>query len=207
MRHAIALLAFLPLLSGQSPPPPVQNPAQIVLIPVHVWVKPISLVTTKKVIGEGRTAGVWTVDVCQDTNLKLSADRARILSGAMAVHVIPNRLAEDAIGRQGNADPKSILGTYGDEAIGLASDGGIIGGLAAGSSGALYVGAGLKAAQLIFRILKKAAPDASPYYSDLLPAQVAIPALGCSPQYYVFASLAPKVVSIDYTVQIPVASQ
>ncbi len=188
-------VAFLTLLA-------LAAPAQ-----VTVTLKPISLVTTRKVIGEGRRAGLWTVTSCSDAGVRLLVDRGRIASAFPELRDLPNDLAEDVVGRQTAADVRSVLGSKGDELIGFASQGLAVGGFITGTDGAGYAGLALAGAQMIFRMLGKTAPTATPYYSRLLPDQVTVPPGGCAPTYYLFASLMQGARTLQARIIVPVVSQ
>lgn len=154
-----------------------------------VTLKPISLITTKKVIGGGRAVGLWTVTACNDSAVAMQLDRARIMAAAPSLHELPNDLAEDAVGRQSADQASSFLGQRGDALLSFASSGLAIGGLSTGADSIGYAGLALQGLAFIFKVAGQRAPNPQPYYSKLLPDLVALPPGGCSPAFYVFASL------------------
>ncbi len=146
---------------------------------ISVVFKPISLLATRRIVGRERTVGWWTVSACNDGLATRSVARERLTALAPELHELPNVLAEDVIGRQNAADPKSFIGANGDAILQLASSGTAIGGYLTGSGPAQIVGLSLTGLQFIFRTLAKGAPDARPYYSTLLPDEFSLDAGRC----------------------------
>lgn len=167
---------------------------------VVATLKPISTVTSRAIVGEGRAIGVWTVTLCSRQQSERHVDRGEVFSQALQIRELPNDLAQDVAGRQADADSRSVLGSVGDQLVGLAGDGSLMAGIAADTPAALYAGAGLKVAQLILRLVKRQAPNPTPYFSRLLPDEVVLPAMRCSPAMYFFASRMPKAAPVQVTI-------
>lgn len=199
MRNTLlAALAFCAIAAAQTwIPLPAGSPAGSSV--ATMVIKPMSLFSTRKVIGGGRTVGLWSVGVCNDTLQRIVVPRLRLMAAVPDVVDLPNDLAEDVVGRQTAASPASFLGANGDRIMNLVSSGLMIGGVASGTGNATYAGLGLAGLSFVFQSISKTAPTAQPYFSQLLPAAVPLDPGACS-QYYVFASLmkgaSPRVVRL-----------
>lgn len=155
---------------------------------VTLVMKPMSLFSTRKVIGGGRTVGLWTVGVCNDSLQRIVVPRLRLMAAVPDVVDLPNDLAEDVVGRQTSAAPSSFLGANGDRIMNFVSSGLMIGGVATGTGNATYAGLGVAGLGFIFQSIAKTAPTAQPYFSQLLPAAVPLEPGACS-GFYVFSAL------------------
>lgn len=167
---------------------------------VTLTVKPISLVSTRRVLGQGRAVGLWSVSPCNDTlSSRLIVPRPRLMAAVPDLVDLPNDLAEDIVGRQTTAAPASFIGTNGDKILGLISTGLMIAGFATGTKQATYVGAGTAGLQFVFQSIGSRAPTAQPYFSRLLPTLIPLEPGQCG-EYFLFASLMhnaqPRVVRI-----------
>lgn len=147
---------------------------------VAVSVKPIAGIAVKRVFGRRQDVTFATVALCNDYPANVTVPRERIMMGAPQVSDLPGHLAEDVVFRGVDADARSVIGANGDSLLGFAATGLSIGGWAAGSRGAGYAGLGITAIQLILQLVRKSAPNARPYASDLLPAAVPLGAGACS---------------------------
>jgi hypothetical protein len=171
-----------------SPSLPVNAPATSGQQTITLVLKQVSTVTTRMILGQGKAAALWSVGVCNDTAVNQVIPRIRLMAAVPNVPDIPNALAEDAIGRQAAAAPASILGANGDTLISFASSGLMIGGIATSTSSSTWAGVGLSAASFALKLFAKSAPNPSVYFSQLLPDNVALAPLACSP-YYLFTSV------------------
>lgn len=197
-RLVAAAIALCPAIAAQTwTPLPVSAPNSTSV--VTLVMKPMSLYSTRKVIGEGRTVGLWRVGVCNDTAQRIVVPRERLMAAVPDVIDLPNDLAEDVVGRQTSAAPASFLGANGDKLLNFASSGLMVGGVVSGTGNATYAGLGLAGLMFIFQSISKTAPTAQPYFSQLLPSAIPLDPGACS-GYYVFASLmkgaAPRVVRL-----------
>ncbi len=186
---------------AEFPSVPFQPPTTTGAGSISVVLKHVGSMTLKRVLGDGRSADLWTVGVCNETAGKVVAPRVRIM-GAFAVTDLPNDLAEDVVGRQTSANPKSVIGDNGDTILGLGASGLALGGIASGTAAASYAGVGMAGLQLVFRILAKQAPSATPYFSKLLPDVVGLDPGACG-QWYLFSSLMRDTRSMRASVVLP----
>lgn len=168
-----------------------------------VTLKPIPAKHTRKIIGRGQ-AGIWTVMACSDSPKTLTVPRERIMGEALQIPDLPNAMAQDIVMRQIADSPFSFIGGQGDAILGLAASGLTAAGIAAKSSTAGYVGVGMAATQLIFRMLAAKAPNAGPYLANLLPDKVTLGAGDCH-TWYVFSALVARPTAVQ--IHIPVVQQ
>ncbi len=139
--------------------------------PVGIF-KPLSLKNTQAVFGKSRNLGIWNVGVCADTPVAIS--RVRVMMAAPQLTDIPNALAQDELQRQAGSDPRSLIGNNGDTFLTLGGAAATAIGVAKNTSTASYVGLGFFAMQIVFQLLKHAAPNPAPYLQNLLPDEIVI---------------------------------
>jgi hypothetical protein len=147
---------------------------------------PISIMSTRKVLGKGRSVGLWKISICS-RNGAVTLPAEQVLMGS-TIPFIPNVLAEDIVGRQVSTSPVSVISANGNTALSLATTvvAGI--GIAAKSPNTLYASAAASVAQLFINLATQQAPNATPYFSSLLPSTVAFNAQNACGTWYLFSS-------------------
>jgi len=170
----------------------------------EVEISPQSQKATKPTMG---FVGVWTVGICNNSPASASITRTAILAAAPALHVLPDALAEDLMTRKAGTSKWSDLAAAAKEGgvilpLAIAADG-----IATNSKTTAYVALGAAVGAYLVTRATARVPNPAPYFTELLPATVTLPALQCSSQpYMLIADLmkAPATISLDMTVpQLP----
>jgi hypothetical protein len=109
------------------------------------------------------------------------------------------------LNRKAASDSRSVIGNVGDAVLAVAGGGTALGGLAAGSPTAQYVGWGITAVQVGLKLFRTAhpPPNAQPYITDMLPDQIALDAGKCLPDKWVVASLTHNAHTEQATIFLP----
>jgi hypothetical protein len=138
--------------------------------------KPLPISGTSKVFGKGRDIGLWTVGVCNESSFPVIKPREKIMRMAPLIHELPNSLAQDVLTRKAASSGRATFAEVATGLTGLAGTGVTAAGIAQGSRSATYVGAGLQAVAVLVTLIKKHAPDPTPYLGEFLPDMVALSA-------------------------------
>jgi hypothetical protein len=138
---------------------------------------PIRTVATRQVLGPGKAVQLWKISVCTNSALVLPTER--LLMGT-TIPFIPNTLAEDIVGRQVSSDLVTIIGKNGNTALTLATTIATGVGIVAKSPNTLYASAAASVLQLVINAATTQAPNAQPYFSQLLPETLNFSAQGCT---------------------------
>lgn len=147
----------------------------------QVTLKPQSPKTTKALFGRGKDITIWNVGLCStSTQIVVTARRPRIMEELPQITDIENRRAVEVLSRRAAKDPRSIAGTYGDQVLGLASQGLTISGYATKAKWASWAGIAALGLQLGLQAAKKTSPNPSQYFLDLLPSEVALAPMSCN---------------------------
>jgi hypothetical protein len=191
---ALALVALTAWPQGVPVLPPGTASSTLLtsrMLVFTVTLKPESLAASASIFGKGKDVGKWSVGVCNENDSSATIGRTRILNAAPGVHEIVGHEAEDLILRKAAADPRSKKAVIGRGLFAIAGPAVTIRGIKIKSGSMTYVGLGLSAVELLLSLMEKAAPNPTPYISDMLPAKVTLGPGQCSDEtpYFVIASL------------------
>ena len=173
---------FALLLNWQSVPLPAPNTTTV----TTVQAVPIRTLSTRRVFGRQQNVSLWKISACtQGSAITLASER--LLMGT-TIPFMPNALAEDIVGRQISTDPTTIIGKNGNAALTLATTLVTGVGIVAKSPNTLYASVAASVLQFIINAATAQAPNAGPYFSQLLPETLTFGAQGCG-WWYAFSSL------------------
>jgi hypothetical protein len=160
---------------------------------------PIRIGQSQQVFGPGRTVGFWIVSLSNEGQTEERLSWEKILSFAPTVPWYPSDLAQDLASRQAASAPANRIGAIWDAAAPSAGTATGLAGTFLKSPQMQYVGMGLILLSAGVKLVRKSAPDPTPYFSKMLPAEVVLqPGTGAT--FYAASGLVHKVSVLTATI-------
>lgn len=171
---------------------------------ITVTLKPLSLKSTK-LIYNNTQVGIWTIAIKNNSIYNLnSIDRNTIMTEFPDIPDFPNTLARDVLTRDTNTSFWSLVKTYLQEILNIGPAGLTAAGLATNNKSLGYWGLGATVLTYFISRTTARSPNPTPYFNNLLPDIISVPAGHASPTYYLVTPLIHDVKSIKLSINVPV---